>query len=127
MVVPGRPAPHRSSWPPRPVRSRWSRGCAAAFPEGGRALSVFGGEIAIHPDRPAAAAEVSSRGLGVLAELRWWRGEPAVLVEASPDRVVARISGNPALANVIGTGGGGGEDVALTGPHLRELTLRRPY
>lgn len=78
-------------------------------PEGWRALSVFGGEIAIRPDRPAAADEVSSRGLGVLAETWWWRGEPAVLVEASPQRVVARIGGIPSLAKVGGAGGDGGE------------------
>jgi hypothetical protein len=93
-----------------------------------RALAVFGGLIAIASSQEAATAEVTSRGLAALAETWWFRGEPAVLLEAAPDRVVARVGGIVAMAAVVGSSGSedGHRTLALSGPELAELTLRRP-
>jgi hypothetical protein len=93
-----------------------------------RALAVFGGLIATAPTEEAATAAITSRGLSVLAETWWFRGEPAVLLEAAPERVVARVGGVVALAQVVGSNGSadGHRMLTLTGSELAELTLRRP-
>ncbi|GAA4675943.1 hypothetical protein GCM10023215_04920 [Pseudonocardia yuanmonensis] len=93
-----------------------------------RALSVFGGLITTAGTEEAATAEVTGRGLAVLAETWWFRGEPAVLLEAAPGRVVARVGGIAALAAVVGSAGSadGHRLLTLTGPEIGELTLRRP-
>ncbi|MFC5948157.1 hypothetical protein ACFQH9_07710 [Pseudonocardia lutea] len=93
-----------------------------------RALSVFGGLIATAGTEEAATAEITGRGLAVLAETWWFRGEPAVLLEAAPGRVVARVGGIAALAAVVGSGAGedGHRLLTLTGAEIGELTLARP-
>lgn len=95
-------------------------------PEGTwRALAVFGGLVATAPTEEAATAEITSRGLAVLAETWWFRGEPAVIMEAAPERVVARVGGIAALAAAVGSNGSGDghRTLTLTGDELGELTL----
>lgn len=93
-----------------------------------RVLSVFGGVVTTVADAGSAEDELRSRGLSVLAETWWYDGEPAVLLEASPGRVVARVGGITALALAVGSAddADGHRLVTLTGDDARRLTLTRP-
>ncbi|WP_344425959.1 hypothetical protein [Pseudonocardia ailaonensis] len=91
-----------------------------------RALSVFGGLVATTPDEESAANELRSRGLSVLAETWWLRGEPVVILEARPGKVVARVGGIPSLAVSAGDVPDGHIRVTLADPEIGELTLLRP-
>lgn len=93
-----------------------------------RALTVFGGLVRTTPDADSAEAELRSVGLSVLAETWWYGSEPAVLLEASPGRVVARVGGIAALALAVGSNGTGEDHriLTLTGADAEALTLQRP-
>jgi hypothetical protein len=88
-----------------------------------RALSVFGGLVAAAPDEDSARDELLARGLSVLAETWWLRGEPVVLLEARPGKVVARVGGIPSLAVSAGDVPDGHVRVALSDQEIAELTL----
>lgn len=67
------------------------------------ALSVFRGELGVHPDRDAAERQIREAGLSSLAE-RWWIDagdgwEQCWLIEASPERLVAVIAPYPFMAS----------------------------
>lgn len=93
-----------------------------------RVLTVFGGLVTTAGDADGAEDELRSRGLSVLTETWWYDGEPAVLLEASPGRVVARVGGITALALAVGSAddADGHRLVTLTGDDARRLTLTRP-
>lgn len=104
-------------------------GYVAVDPDGSaRALTVFGGHVRTLPDADSAEEALRDVGLSVLAETWWYDGEPAVLLEAGPDRVVARVGGMAWASQVVGVDRADEDHrvLTLTGEDAEKLTLQRP-